>query len=83
MRRKIEEEVISIIEENTQKISEIALHMRIREDLEFDSFDQLMILSGLEEFYRITIPQQDFSELSTIADIVTKLEDYLKNEASA
>ena len=53
--------------------SKITLDSRLIEDLKLDSLDLLMILSDLEDEFNITIAEDDFRNVVTVNDIVTKL----------
>jgi len=56
-----------------KKGSRITLESRLIEDLKLDSLDLLMILSDLEDEFKITIAEDDFLDVVTVNDIVAKL----------
>lgn len=43
-------------------------------DLGADSFDTINILSGIQSKFRITLSQEEASELSTVSQLVEKVE---------
>ncbi len=51
--------------------SELAPSENIREVLDIDSFDFLNFLIGLNEELGINIPESDYGQLRTLADIVS------------
>jgi len=69
----LEERIISTIQGVLDKRPEIALESRLVEDMNVDSLDLLMILSGLEDEFSITIAEDDFLEVITVNDIAVKL----------
>lgn len=69
----LEERIISTIQGVLEKRSEITLESRLLEDLKVDSLDLLMILSGLEDEFSITIAEDDFLDVVTVNDIALKL----------
>lgn len=69
----LEERIISTMQGVLEKRSEITLESRLLEDLKVDSLDLLMILSGLEDEFSITIAEDDFLDVVTVNDIAIKL----------
>lgn len=69
----LEERIIGVVKKNTGKKCEITLESRLIEDLKVDSFDKLMIISGLEDEFSITIDEGDFQSLVKVSDIVDRL----------
>ncbi len=67
-------EVVSIINRNKGQTIEIKPQDRLREDLNIDSFDTLMIGCDLEDQFHITIDPDEIRNLKVIQDIVDKLE---------
>lgn len=67
-------EVVSIINRNKGQSIEIKPQDRLREDLNIDSFDTLMIGCDLEDQFHITIDPDEIRNLKVIQDIVDKLE---------
>jgi len=45
----------------------------VREALDIDSFDHLNLLIGLDEELGVDIPEADYSQLTTLADIMSYL----------
>jgi acyl carrier protein len=45
----------------------------VRETLDIDSFDHLNFLIGLNEVLGVEIPEGDYGQLTTLADIVSYL----------
>jgi acyl carrier protein len=50
----------------------------VREALDIDSFDHLNLLIGLHDELGVEIPEADYSQLSTLADIITYLSARLR-----
>ena len=69
----LEDRIINTIQGVLEKRSEITLESRLLEDLKADSFDLLMILSGLEDEFSITIAEDNFLDVVTVKDIADKL----------
>jgi len=67
-------EVASIINRNKGKEIEIKPQDRLREDLNIDSLDTLMIGCDLEDQFHITIDPDEIKNLNVVQDIVDKLE---------
>ncbi|MFZ3131881.1 MAG: acyl carrier protein [Desulfosporosinus sp.] len=61
-----------VISNKTSK--KITPESRLREDLNVDSIDFLMIIGDLEDEFSITIDEDDFLDVVTVNDIVEKLE---------
>jgi acyl carrier protein len=68
----IENRVLNVIKENTDKDIKIAKDTSFA-DLSLDSFDRMMIVAGLEEEFSINIDIDDFSKYKKIIDIITDL----------
>jgi acyl carrier protein len=75
----LEQRVIKTLKDNLEKSPEINLESRLLEDLLVDSLDRMMLLSGLEDEFSITIAEEDFAEVVTVSDIVRKLEARLSD----
>ncbi|MFA5245646.1 MAG: acyl carrier protein [Pedobacter sp.] len=60
-----------VISNKTSK--KITLESRLREDLNVDSIDFLMIIGDLEDEFSITIDEDEFLDVVTVKDIVEKL----------
>ncbi len=67
-------EVASIINRNKGKEIEIKPQDRLREDLNIDSLDTLMIGCDLEDQFHIIIDPDEIKNLDVVQDIVDKLE---------
>ena len=51
--------------------------VRIREDLDLDSFDFVRFLAALDQRLGLSIPEADYAQLVTIADCLDYLEKRL------
>ncbi|EGW37768.1 acyl carrier protein [Desulfosporosinus sp. OT] len=70
----MEDRVISTLKHILNKrYMQITLESRLREDLNVDSLDLLMILGDLEDEFATTLSDEDFSDVVTVNDIVIKL----------
>lgn len=72
---KIEDRIIQTIQSVLDKRPVITLDSRLLEDLLVDSLDKLMILSALEDEFAIAIPEDDFTDVLTVNDIVVKMKE--------
>ena len=69
----MDKRVLKAIQTCKKDIGEITLETKIREDLEFDSFDTLMLISELEDGFNVNIDERHFEDVSTVGDIIDKL----------
>lgn len=72
----LEERVIKTIEENLEKKAKVELNTDLRNDLGLDSFARVIIINALEDEFGITIQDNKFNEINTVADIVTGLREH-------
>ena len=70
---KIEDRILSIVQENTEHNGNVTLASDLRKELRLDSFGTLMIINAIEEGFGVTVDQDDFCTVTTVADIVTLL----------
>jgi acyl carrier protein len=54
-------------------LSTLDPHANVRETLDIDSFDFLNFLTGLNDALGVEIPEADYGQLATLADIVAYL----------
>lgn len=69
----MEDRVLSTLKHVLQKRNMITLDSRLREDLNVDSLEMLMIIGDLEDEFGITIADDDFADVVTVDDIAEKL----------
>ncbi len=69
----LQDRVIAVIKQNTDTNVDINLETHLVDELGIDSFDILMIVSGIEEEFRITVDAEDFIDVKLVSDIVNKL----------
>jgi len=74
-----EEKVIKIIKANLEKKAVIKIDTDLRKDLGLDSFAMLMIVNALEDEYGISIDDQHYQKITTVADIVKSLKSHCPN----
>lgn len=74
---KLMEQVTSIIHRSIDWPDEIKPDDRLKEDLEIDSLDVMMILQDIEDEFDIIIDKQDIKCLETVRNIVDKLNSKL------
>jgi len=74
----LQDRVISVIRQNTDTNVDINLETNLVDDLGIDSFDMLMIVSGIEEEFGVTVDAEDFIGVKLVSDIVNKLSDEKK-----
>ena len=70
---RIEEKVMSIIQDNTEEKQPVTLASDLRKELRLDSFGTLMVINALEEAFRIEVAEGDFCRVQTVADVVSLL----------
>ncbi|MEL7564120.1 MAG: acyl carrier protein [Dehalobacterium sp.] len=69
----LEERVIDTVARNLEKTHKISLESRLIEDLGVDSFNTMMIMSGLEDEFSISLDERDFQGIEKVSDIVAHL----------
>ena len=62
-----------------EDLSNLKGDVRIRDQIEMDSMDFLDIIMELRKRYSITVPEDDYMQLSTLDSSVTYLEPLLKD----
>lgn len=72
---KIEEQVISIIQSNTEAKRGITLGSDLRKELRLDSFGTLMVINALEDTFRVALEDADFARVNTVGDVVALLRE--------
>ncbi|MBI4706741.1 MAG: acyl carrier protein [Candidatus Omnitrophica bacterium] len=69
----LEERVLAIVKENLEVEAEVSLETDLRKDLEIDSLGLILITTGIEDEFSITIKNTELSDINTVADIVKKI----------
>lgn len=69
----MEERVFKAIRKCRKDIKEITLDMSLKDDLDFDSFDMLMLINELESEFDINIDETHFNNINSVDDILNKL----------
>ena len=80
---KVMEQVTEIIHRSIDWPDEIKPGDRLKEDLEIDSLDVMMIIQEIEDEFDIVIDTQEIKCLETVQNIVEKLSSKLDVPASA
>jgi acyl carrier protein len=62
-----------------EDLSNLKSDVRIRDQIEMDSMDFLDIIMELRKRYSITVPEDDYMQLSTLDGAVTYLEPLMKD----
>ena len=75
--------ITEIISRNIDWQEEIRPEERLKEDLEIDSLDVILIINEIEDEFNITVEQQEIRCLGTVQDIVDKLRQKLELGAVA
>lgn len=75
--------VAAIISRNKGLNVKIEPTDRLREDLEIDSLDGLMIVNDFEEEFGISIEPEELKSLKIVQDIVDKMEQRLLSVKTA
>jgi acyl carrier protein len=63
-----------------EDLSDLKPDVRIRDQIEMDSMDFLDIIMELRKRYGITVPEDDYMELSSLDSSVAYLEPLLKDK---
>jgi acyl carrier protein len=80
---KVMEQVTEIINRSIDWQDEIRPDDRLKEDLEIDSLDVMMIIQEIEDEFDIVIDTQEIKCLETVQNIVEKLSSKLDLPVSA
>jgi acyl carrier protein len=77
--------VIDILKDITpdEDLSQLKDDVAFRDQLELDSMDFLDIVMELRKRYRVQIPEEDYSQLASLASTVEYLGPLMKDMASA
>ena len=75
--------ITEIISRNIDWTDEIKPEDRLKEDLEIDSLDVILIVNEIEDEFSVTVEQQEFSCLGSVQDIIDKLREKLELKAVA
>ncbi len=70
---KIEDQVLSIIRDNTEAKTAVSLSSDLRRELRLDSFGTLLIMNAIEDAFGISLAEADFCQVKTVADVVSLL----------
>lgn len=74
----IKDIVINLIKENIPIPNiEIKDSTTLKEDLEFDSLDEIDLLINIEGRFKISIPDSELDNVKTISDMVTLISKYI------
>jgi acyl carrier protein len=60
-----------------EDVSNLALDVRLREQIELDSMDFLDIVMELRKLYGVQVPEEDYKELATLQGCVDYLTPHL------
>ena len=69
------DKIIKIIKENIETDVAIEESTDMREDLDLDSFDVLMIMNEIDDEFSITLEEEDFQRVNTPQEIVSLLKE--------
>ncbi len=77
----IREEILDILEDIApdEDLSDLKEDVSFRDQLELDSMDFLDIVMELRKRYRIQIPEEDYSELASMASTCKYLEPLMRD----
>lgn len=78
---KLFNQITDIINRNIDWPDEIKPDDRLREDLEIDSLDVIMIIQDIEDDFGITVEKQEITCLETVQNIVDNLRQKLDVQA--
>ena len=69
------DKIIKVIKENIETDIAIEESTDMREDLDLDSFDVLMIMNEIDDEFSITLEEEDFQKVNTPQEIVSLLKE--------
>jgi acyl carrier protein len=75
--------ITEIISRNIDWQDKIRPEERLKEDLEIDSLDVILIINEIEDEFNINVEQEEVKCLGTVQDIVDKLRQKLDLQAVA
>lgn len=75
---ELENKIIEIVKSNINFQGEILMDSKLKEDLDVDSFGNLMIVNGIEDEFSIKVEDEDLSSIKTIRDIVEIVRKHIK-----
>lgn len=77
----MKEKIIEIIADKvSEKVEDISLSQRLRDDLFLDSLDIMEICMEAERVFEISIPDEDMAGWDTVQDIVNTV-NAIRNES--
>ncbi len=77
----LENEIRAIIAQIVEKEpAEVTLDAKFFEDLGMDSMMALEIMAAIEKKYKISIPEEKLTQLTTLRQTVAVAQDYLANK---
>lgn len=68
-----QEQVLSLIRDNTEEKPLVSIDCDLRKDLRFDSFGTLMLINAIEEQFGVSLDEGDIRQTRTPGDIVALL----------
>ena len=71
---KLEAKIIALVGAHTPAKEAVTLTSDLRKELRMDSFGTLMIINAIEDEFGISVEEADFTQVHTVADIVSLLE---------
>jgi len=69
------DKIIDIIKDNIETDVAITESTDMREDLDLDSFDVLMIINGIDDDFSITLEEEDFQKVNSPKEIAELLKE--------
>ncbi len=79
----IQQRVFKIIDEIINRNeNEIQLDASLRDDLEFDSLQQMTLFIALEDEFLRTIPPEQVTEINTVKEVIDFIDKKLQEEPS-
>jgi Acyl carrier protein len=67
------------VTESAEGAISVALSSDLREDLNFDSLDLMMLASELEAAFGAALSDEDLKAIATVGDIVAKIKEAARN----
>lgn len=72
---KLENMVFDILKTISQKKEPINLDTNLRDEMDFDSLTILMAMNELDDTFGIVINEEDFKDVTIVADVVRLLQE--------
>lgn len=80
-REQIAEKIIEMAHELVPELESVELteDSRINTDVNIDSFSMILLVTKVESFFDVHIPEEDWDKIQTVRQLTDKVEEGMKN----